>query len=522
MEFAPSDALKRSADQTRAGTPIAAHACVGHQIQNEAFDDAAFARYSARLDDSVRALRMLCAREGFGRGETTIGAELELHLVDGNGGPSPLSRAVLADTVGATVTLEIDRFNLELNTDPLLLAGCSLQTLASQLECALREVRRAAVSHGVRAIAIGILPTLVESDLCSSALTESPRYRALSSGIRRLRGGPVAIAIDGDEHVRLLVDDVTLEGANTSFQVHLRVDPEQFARAYNVAQIATAPVLAASGNSPLFLQRRLWEETRVALFRQSIDHRNDAVDDDWRPARVSFGHGWVRSSAIELFAENVALHEPLLPVTSDEDPLAIVVAGGVPELAELRLHQGTVWRWNRAVYDGAAGGHLRIEFRALPAGPTVADMVANAAFMLGLTLGLLPDAEDFVTRMTFGHARRNFYEAARHGLDAELLWPRSHTPSPSMTSARALVLALLPVARRGLVDNGVAGEEADRYLAIVARRVDTGMTGARWQRATFDALARGATAIDAARAMLERYAVRALDGTPVGEWEIGA
>src|SRR6185295_670300 len=156
---------------------------------------------------------------------------------------------------------------------------------------------------------------------------------------------------------------------------------------------------------------RLWEETRVALFRQATDDRRDPSV-EWRPARVSFGHGWVRHGALELFAESVLQHAPLLPIASDEDARARVRAGDVPELVELRLHQGTIWRWNRAVYDPTAGGHLRIELRALPAGPSLPDMLANAAFLLGLTLALAPDAERLVTALTFGQARLNFYAAA--------------------------------------------------------------------------------------------------------------
>jgi gamma-glutamyl:cysteine ligase YbdK (ATP-grasp superfamily) len=491
---------------------------MGLEIAVDAFDEPAYAEFSARLREDLAALELLCARPGFGRGPTTIGAELELHLVDAQGRPSPLNRAVLARTVDANATLEIDRFNLELNTSPLLLDADVFTRLASQLDSGLREVRRAAAPFGVRVVPIGILPTLEETDLRSSALTNSHRYRALSAGIRRIRNEPFDVVIEGIDRVHVTSDDVALEGANTSFQVHLRVDPDRFASTFNAAQIATGPVLAATANSPLFLQRRLWDETRIALFRQSVDHRVDPIEGDWRPARVSFGHGWVRRDALELFEENVLLYAPLLPVIGRESPVDVVRAGGVPALDELRLHQGTVWQWNRAVYDAAAGGHFRIEFRALPAGPTVDDMVANAAFMLGLTLALLPDADELVNEMTFGQARRNFYDAARFGLDAELLWPCCTAPSPRPIPARDLVRMLLPLAREALVACGIAREGATRHLDVIARRVERGVTGARWQRAKFESLAARGSPREAARMMLDEYMARSLEGLPVSEW----
>ena len=217
-------------------------------------------------------------------------------------------------------------------------------------------------------------------------------------------------------------DNIVMEGANTSFQVHLRVDPGDYVDHFNAAQLATAPVLAAAGNSPLFLGRVLWEETRIALFEQAADDR-DTPGRERMVSRVAFGTDWLRTSILDLFEESVRHHEPLLPICGDQDPLLALGDGGVPRLDELRLHQGTVWRWNRAIYDSGFGGHVRIEMRPLPAGPTVVDMLANAAFLLGLTLALAPDAEDWTKRLLFARAHANFYDAARLGLEAELEWP---------------------------------------------------------------------------------------------------
>ena len=339
---------------------------MGLEIDRIQFEEADYARFANRLRDGLGALRELLQRPGFGLGSTSIGAELELSLIDRAGLPLPINRAVLAATLDPEVTLELDRFNLEYNAQPVPLAGRPFTALGREIDHALVVIQKAAAIHGGRLVAIGVLPTLTEADLQASAMTDLKRYHALSAAMRRLRHAPFKVVIDGEDPLTVSCDDVTMEGANTSFQLHLRVAPDEFARTYNAAQIAIAPVLAAAGNSPIFLGHRLWEETRVALFRQAADERAEGFG--WRPAHVSFGHGWVREGALELFAESVALHAPFLPVVGPEDPLACVRDNGVPALDELRLHQGTVWHWNRAIYDPHGGGHLRVEMRALPAG----------------------------------------------------------------------------------------------------------------------------------------------------------
>ncbi len=492
-------------------------AWMGSNIERRQFDERDYQRFGERLRASVEALAVVLERPGFGRGPTTVGAELELHLVDAAGRPSPINRVVLEQTGDDRVTLEVDRFNLEVNATPTTMAGRPFSALRDQLDEATAAIGRAAAKHASRVVAIGILPTIEAGDLGPHALTEGHRYAALDQGIQRVRGSAFPVRIRGDDVLEVMADDVSFEGANTSFQLHLRVAPEDYARTYNAAQLAAAPALSIATNSPLFLGKRLWEETRVALFRQSVDDRPDAEPDDWRPARVTFGHGWVRRSALELFTEAVSLHEPLLPIVDeDESPLAVARAGGVPALRELRLHCGTVWRWNRAIYDDASGGHLRVEMRALPAGPTTRDMLAGAAFALGLTLGLAPRADDLVNHITFGQARRNFYQAARFGLGCELIWPevsRTH-----LVPATRLLPSLLPIAREGLVSAGVLPSEADAWLDVIANRIDRRMTGSRWQRACFDDACRRSAPGPAARAMLERYMTLSSEGRPVAEW----
>ena len=349
-------------------------------------------------------------------------------------------------------------------------------------------------------------------------MTDLPRYRALSAGIRRLRGGePFHVRIDGEDPLDIHCDDVTYEGANTSLQIHLRVNPSKFAAVYNAVQLATAPALAVSVNSPTFLGHRLWEETRVALFKQAVDDRPPNHGPRRSVPRVCFGRGWLKDGALELFEESVELHEPLLPVMSDEDPVAVTRAGGIPLLGELRLHQGTVWCWNRAIYDPAEGGHLRIEMRALPSGPTVADMMASAAFLVGLALELSRSPALFDS-VPFEVAECNFYRAAQHGLAAELFWPQGK--GLLAIGARELVHELLPVAQRGLLHAEIDASECERWLEIIERRATTGQTGAQWQRSRLAALEDKLGRKEALARMLGEYLDCSELGAPVHTWPL--
>lgn len=495
---------------------------MGLQISLENFSEEHYRRFGERLTRSLVALKELLHRPGFGKGPQSIGAEMELSIIDAKGTALPINRAVLNECVNDQLQLELDRFNLEYNLTPVLLAGRPFSNLENQLGNALALLERGANSLGGRIVPIGILPTLRINELDSSVMSDLPRYRALSAGLRRLKKGPFKIHIDGVEPLSVTCQDVTLEGATTSFQVHLRVDPDTFASIYNAAQLATPVVLALGANSPTFLGQRLWDETRVALFKQAIDSRQ-VHEQDWQPpARASFGFGWIRKGAYELFAEAVGLFLPLLPELGDEDPLDCLASGQLPKLEELRLHQGTVWRWNRAIYDANDDGHLRIELRALPSGPTPIDMVASAAFFIGLTLGLSRKIDGLLPHFPFDYAHRNFYRAARYGVDATLLWPTSEAGGPQEMSVCLLADSLLPIAEEGLSGAGVDQQEIDRLFRVIRRRIETRMTGARWQLLMLEQFDKKMDRSAALSEMLERYLFHSHTGVPVTEWSLEA
>ena len=502
---------------------------MGTEIDKEEFDERDYPRFRERLGECLSTLGQLLERPGFGVGPATVGAELELFLIDGAARPLPHNQAIRAAAADPRVTVELNRFNLELNTSPALLAGRPFSALGGELNVLLDHVADAARDHAGRLALIGILPTLSQADLGPGVMTDMPRYRALNSSLRRLRQDPFRIQIAGEDPLELASEDVTLEGANSSFQVHLRVDPADFTRTYNAVQLATAPVLAVSGNSPTFLGHRLWDETRIALFKQSVDDRQ-SHGPRRRLARTALGTGWLRGGALELFAESIRLHQPLLPAL--RQPLPPVVGGSgllpgcagwqAPPLDELRLHQGTVWRWNRAIYDPASGGHLRIEMRALPAGPTVIDMLANAAFLTGLSLWLAGQDQQWTYALPFERADHGFYRAAQQGLSAQLSWPAGHRDQIRTVAAAKLVAELVPAARQGLLQAGVAAEEADGLLEVISGRVASGQTGAVWQRATLAAAKRRHDPERAQAVMLDRYLQHAETGRPVHTWPVAS
>jgi gamma-glutamyl:cysteine ligase YbdK (ATP-grasp superfamily) len=499
---------------------------MGTDIGQEEFDERDYPRFRERLEECLSALARALDHPGFGSGPATIGAELELFLVDRAGRPLPHNQAVRAATGDPRVTVELNRCNLELNASAALLAGRPFAALGGELTLLLDRIAGVAGDLGGRPVLIGILPTLSEADLSPGMTTDSPRYRALGTGLRRLRRVPVRIQISGADPLELASDDIGLEGANTSFQVHLRVDPDDFTRVYNAVQLACAPVLAVSGNSPTFLGHRLWEETRIALYKQAVDDRQADMPRR-RPGRTTLGTGWLRGGALDLFTESVRLHQPLLPVLGDHGPGAGgdgPHAGGdgwrPPSLAELRLHQSTVWRWNRAIYDPASGGHLRIEMRALPAGPTMTDMLASAAFLIGLSLWLAGQDQRWTYVVPFERADHGFYRAAQLGLSAELTWPSGHRDQVRTVPAARLVRELVPAARQGLYQAGVAAEEADSLLDVIAARAASGQTGAAWQRAALASAEPGRDREQAVAAMLACYLEWADTGQPVHTWPV--
>lgn len=492
---------------------------MGLDIERSEFTAADYRSFRNQLHGNLQALQQLLEQPGFGAGDATIGAELEMYIVDQQARPLFVNQALCADVDDDQLALELNRYNLEYNLSPVPALGAPFSALEHEVLGALNRLQNAADPYGGQVVPIGILPTLKRRHFGPHAMTDLPRFHALTDALAQMRGELFSIRINGPEAISLRSRDVTLEGANTSMQLHYRVTPERFADLFNAMQLATPVVLSIAGNSPFMLGQRLWHETRIPLFKHAIDGRNRDVREAHIPSRVSFGHGWVRRGAYELFAEAVHLHKPILPISNGEDAEAVLAAGEIPSLFELRLHQGTVWPWNRPVFDDADGGHLRIEMRALPAGPTPCDMMANAAFLIGLAEGLSENIEERIPAMPFQAVTHNFYRAAEKGMNTRLLWPEAdvHNPLASYPACE-LVKALLPVAQEGLHSIGVSDAESSRYLGIIRRRIEKRQTGACWQLKTFKRLLNTEVRHRALTLMMKRYIEQARKNKPVSDW----
>lgn len=490
---------------------------MGQDVTGEKTGPEAVRAFTKALLRDLRALEQMLRDGMIEAGIRRIGAEQEMFLVNRGWRPAPVSTQVL-ERLDGPFTTELALFNLEANVEPRLLEGRCFSDMEARISELVEQVRDAADASDAQVALVGILPTLSKSDLTLDNITPKARYFALNEALLKMRGGePYKLRIEGTDELYIEHDSVMLEACNTSCQVHLQVEAEEFAHVYNIAQVITAPVLAAAVNSPVLFAKRLWDETRIALFQQSVDTRSATVHMRELAPRVRFGDGWVTSSVTDLFQEDVARFRVLLTSRVEEDPFEALEAGRVPRLEALQLHNSTVYRWNRPCY-GVGGGkpHLRIECRVLPSGPTIVDEVANAAFWIGLVMGGAETFGDVTRRIDFDEAKENFLAASRHGLKAGFHWLDGET-----YSARRLILdELLPLARRGLAGAGVDPADIDRYLGLIQERVEAGVTGTTWMMRSFGAMKDKGTRAERLAAVTAALVRRQKSGEPAHTWEV--
>ncbi len=474
-------------------------------------------RFMKALLNDVMALEKLLETERFERDIRRIGAEQEMFIVDEARRPVAAAEAIMSQIDDPRFTYELAKYNLEANLSPQVLGTDCLRRLESECNEVMQKARAAAASQGHDVVMTGILPTLRRKDLTLEQMIPKPRYRQLNDAIIQLRGSDFKLAIKGTDHLDLVHDNLMLEACNASFQVHFQVAPEEFANLYNIAQAVTAPVLAAAVNSPLLLGKRLWHETRIAVFEHSTDARSEAHRTRGLRPRVHFGDSWIENSVLEIFKEDIARFRIILTGDFESDPQAIVAAGGVPDLSALKLHNGTVYRWNRACYGITDGKpHLRIEHRVLPSGPSVLDEVANAAFFFGLMAEFADTLGDVRERLRFDDARSNFFAAARYGLQAQLTWLDDlHMP------AQQLILEhLLPQARSGLARVNIHKRDIDRYMNVIAKRVESNRGGASWAIRSLESMDSSKTMDERLRNLTAAMVSQQQKDTPIHRWSL--
>ncbi|MGE0435130.1 MAG: CBS domain-containing protein [Planctomycetota bacterium] len=481
-------------------------------------DERNLGKFEKTLLADLRALEYMIEHDSFETGVRRIGAEQEMVLVDRSRRPTPAGDRVLATVNDARVVPELARWNVEANLSPQSFGTNCLRLMETEIDEVVRKVQEAA--HGVSAdvVLCGILPTLRLSDLSLASMTPNPRYYELNDSLTRLRGGQFEINIIGLDELAHRHDNIMLEAANTSFQVHFQVAPKEFAHLYNLSQLIAAPVLAAGSNSPVFAGRRLWNETRVALFTLSVDSRATRHRQRSHPPRVMFGTSWLENSILEIFHEDISRFRAILSADTSEDAMATIRAGKSPQLRALCLHNSTVWRWNRACY-GVKGPHLRIENRLLPSGPTVLDEMANAAFYFGLMAAVGDEYGDVRKKMEFDEVRNNFLAAARQGLKAQFTW----VGGKPIGAGELILDVLLPLARKGLEAHAIDSADIDRYLPVIEGRVRSGRTGSQWALQSLAGMGAAdsvARSDERMRALVAAQVRHQFSGEPVHTWPL--
>jgi gamma-glutamyl:cysteine ligase YbdK (ATP-grasp superfamily) len=492
---------------------------MGQDIEAVTFTREQRQRYREKVTLCLDVFERMLAYSRFDFERQMTGMEIELNLVGEDYRPMMDNAQVLAHIADPEFQTELARYNIEFNVTPRPLPGNSALELESDLRVSLNRAERKCTDLGTHIIMVGILPTVMPEHFEGEWMSANVRYRALNDAVLNARGEDVYLDIEGPsgEHLTRYADSLAPESACTSMQLHLQVEPSAFADYWNAAQVLAGPQLALGANSPFFLGQQLWAESRIPVFTQSADTRSIELKNQGVRPRVFFGERWI-TSIFDLFEENVRYFPALLPEISGEDPQAVLDAGGVPSLAEMRLHNGTVYRWNRPIYDIVDGRpHLRVENRVLPAGPTIVDALANSAFYYGMLRMLAQEDRPLWTRMSFAAAEDNFTAGAREGIDARLFWPgRGDLPATEL-----ILRHLLPMANEGLRQWGVSDAVRDRYLSVVEGRCLTGVNGATWQVDAVRRLQdRGLDRAEALRQMTAQYAENMHANIPAHTWEL--
>ncbi len=487
---------------------------MGEEVEAQEFSRADRTRHRAKVRRCLDVFARMLREAAFDTDDPMTGLEVELNLIDERGDPALKNADVLERIADPDFQTELGQYNIEINVPPARLREGGLTQFEDELRRDLDDAEAKASEVGAHLLMIGILPTLADGHMTRQTLSANPRYALLSDQILDARGEDIAISISGAETLETTADSIVPEAACTSTQFHVQTSPDQFAAYWNASQAIAAPQLAVAANSPYLLGRELWRETRIPLFEQATETRSEELKAQGVRPRVWFGERWI-TSVFDLFEENVRYFPALLPVTDDEDPLEVLESGGTPALAELRLHNGTVYRWNRPVYDVVDDvPHLRVENRLLAAGPTVVDTVANAAFYYGLVRALVDSPRPLWSQMSFSAAEENLHVAAQQGIDAQIYWP-----GVGQVPATELVLRrLLPMAHEGLESWGVEADVRDRLLGIIEQRCLTGVNGAEWFVERMRRR-RGEDRYDALRATVLEYRERMHTNEPVHTWD---
>lgn len=486
---------------------------MGVQTINIKDDDESLKRFISHLLNDITCLEKMLEEGYIEKTPIRIGAEQEFCLLNDQFRPSDRAIEILEKINDPHFTTELAKYNLEINLDPLPLARSCFSEMESTLKELLDKADLVAEINNTHVLLTGILPTISKRELELDYLTPLPRYKALNDRMTNLRGGDFKLNLQGIDELAIKHNSVLFEACNTSFQTHLQVDPDDFVASYNWAQAIAGPILSICTNSPLLLGRELWKETRIGLFQQSIDTRQSSYALKDQQARVSFGRRWAKNSIVDIFKEDVSRFQIIMTCDIKKDSLEALEDNEVPELNALNLHNGTVYRWNRACYGTGNGkAHVRIENRYIPSGPSVIDEIANFAFWVGVMIGRPTMYDDIPSVMDFSDAKSNFIKAARYGKESVLHWM-----GEKLSSRDIILNKLIPIARAGLEKADIHPDDIDRYLEIIELRA-LKKTGAQWIIENYRLGQKTMKKDDALQALTRNMWVNQKKGIPVHKW----
>ncbi len=476
---------------------------MGEEIQYSHFNKSDYQQFSARLKEETSLLKEWFNNHQFSTSALTAGYELEAWLINQTANPVAINEEFLEQADNALLSPELAKFNIELNVEPEQLSNNVLSTFEHKLDKLWQQCSTTAASLNSSILGIGILPTLQDSDLTLNNISLLDRYKALNEQVLRQRNGvDIELNINGEDHLQVHHKDVMLEAAATSLQIHIQVPQDVAARYYNASILLSAPMVAVSENSPCLFGRRLWQETRIPVFEQAVPTGGYGGAASGPVHRVSFGSGYVRESLYECFQENLNHFPILLPVHYQT---------AIDEVRYLRLHNGTIWRWNRPLigFDKDHTPHLRIEHRVCASAPSTIDNIANIAFYYGLVHYYATTENPAEFTMPFADAKNNFYRAAQVGLKHKTRWLSKKTS----TLQKIILDKLLVEAETGLYKLGIIQQDSQRYLGVIQQRVEQNKTGSQWQLDFLNAHQDNRTLLTL------NYLKNQVSGLPVHEWD---
>ncbi len=470
-------------------------------------------RFVNALLRDIAAIEQMIQGNLFESDNERIGAEQEVCIVTENFKPADNSIELLNAIQHPQFTTELAKYNIEINLLPQILQPGCFAAMENDLLEKYHLAAGHAANNNTKLVLAGILPTISRNEISLDYLTPLERYHMLSKKLRDLRGRQFDLYLKGVDELHIRHDSIMFEACNTSFQTHLQIPPEEFVPAYNWALAISAPVLAVASNSPLLLGKELWSEIRIALFQQSIDTRHSIDEIREQRPRVTFGKDWIYNSITEIYKEDITRFEVLINADIEENALECLAQNNIPNLSALRLHNGTIYRWNRMCYGITDNKpHMRIECRYIPAGPTIKDEIANAAFWVGLMKARPENVKKIWEHFDFKDVKSNFFKSARSGIESVFIW------MGKQISAKDLIKnELLPLAHEGLKNCGFSNEEIFVYLGVIEKRLETA-TGSQWQVRNFRNLKKVMNVSDALVAITEFMYNQQQQNIPVCDW----